>query len=341
MSRNKRSTLEKSLVEAKADKYKEIFNSTPVAIVVQNWTPLIRLWKDIYKEHGSKTYSVLLKKKRLVRQAFNESKILEANKGALGLFNSSNHLEFKENFSKAFSRDFAESLISHLQFLLEGDMLNETSFKVKPFKGTSFFALMRSAVLTETGDFSRVVLTFQDISERVSLENFLQKLAQTDGLTQLYNHLSIYDRLEEEVSRAVRYKLNLSCLMIDCDLFKKINDTYGHIVGDRLLKLISQCIKTTFRRSDVSGRYGGDEFLVILTETSIEGAVIAAERFQKLFQTRLEQEFAKDPFSFTFSVGIAGFPSRSIKTAKDLVAKADKAMYQAKESGGDCIKVVK
>src|SRR6185503_10581854 len=111
----------------------------------------------------------------------------------------------------------------------------------------------------------------------------LKRLAQTDGLTSVLNHGTIRERLEEEFMRARRYKLDLSILMIDMDKFKQINDERGHQKGDLVLRQTANLIKENLREVDLVGRYGGDEFMAILPETSPQNARYAAERIRALF----------------------------------------------------------
>ena len=108
----------------------------------------------------------------------------------------------------------------------------------------------------------------------------LERFAITDYLTGIYNIRYFYHRIEEEFSRAVRYRMPLSCIMFDIDHFKKVNDNFGHRVGDIILREFAQLVKTHTRRSDVFARYGGEEFILLLPQTSVKGAVAEAERIR-------------------------------------------------------------
>lgn len=323
-------------------KYKQIFLATPIAIIEQDWRPLVALWQGMQEKYGGDAADQFLTKKSLVKKAFSACKIRECNRASLDLFVAKNKVELKKNFMKCYTKEFGESLLIHLQYLLDDHSYNETSSQMIKFNRFIFSSLMRTSRIAKSRDLSRVVISYQDISERVSLQKFLQKLAQTDGLTELYNHKAIYDRLEEEISRAVRYQLHLSCLMFDCDTFKRINDRYGHVRGDQVLKIIADTIKIMFRRSDVAGRYGGDEFLVILTETPLQGAETAARRFQDVFHKKIREHFSeKEAKDITFSMGVVALKTGKTMTAKEFVTKADRALYQAKREGGNRIKVAK
>jgi diguanylate cyclase (GGDEF)-like protein len=159
----------------------------------------------------------------------------------------------------------------------------------------------------------------------------IEKLAVTDGLTGLFNHRHFQERVAEELSRLQRFSNPLSLLMLDIDYFKKINDTYGHPVGDSVLKEVARIIKKTIRNIDVAARYGGEEFAVILIETGAKGAMKMAERLRKtILNARFSSE--KKEFSITVSIGISTFPEGGTHK-EDLIENADNALYHAKDSG--------
>ncbi len=164
----------------------------------------------------------------------------------------------------------------------------------------------------------------------------LYELATKDGLTKLYIYRHFYALLETELKRAKRYKHVLSLLMMDIDNFKNINDTYGHLVGDRVLKEIAATIKNTVRNIDIPARYGGEEFTVILPETNSKDARIIAERLRvniSNIEVAIDEENTIKP---TISIGIAEYPTCS-DNEQELIDLADKALYKAKNDGKNCI----
>ena len=164
----------------------------------------------------------------------------------------------------------------------------------------------------------------------------LEKLAITDYLTGIYNIRYFYSRLEEEFSRAERYQMPLSCIMLDIDHFKKINDSYGHRIGDFILREFAQIVKRYTRKSDLLARYGGEEFILLLPQTSLKGALIEARRLQKVVrEIRFRQ--LKEGRGITVSFGISCFPDKGVKNSDDLINFADNALYKAKEKGRDLI----
>ncbi len=162
----------------------------------------------------------------------------------------------------------------------------------------------------------------------------LEKLAITDYLTGIYNIRYFYHRIIEEFSRSERYALPISCLMLDIDFFKKINDSYGHKTGDAVLKEFSLLLKHHTRKSDVLARYGGEEFIVMLPQTSLDGAMAEAERMRNAIKNHKFKSL-KNQIGITVSIGISVFPNARIKTHDELISAADDALYEAKKSGRD------
>jgi diguanylate cyclase (GGDEF)-like protein len=164
-----------------------------------------------------------------------------------------------------------------------------------------------------------------------------ERLTITDDLTKLYNYRYLMQYLEADVRRCLRYKKKVSLLFIDVDGFKRINDTFGHLVGSQALSEMGQVFRGIVRETDVVGRYGGDEFVIVLPETPLNGAMIIAERIRKKVE---ECEFVAQNLSIrlTVSLGVANCPKHTL-TAEGLIKKADAAMYRAKELSKNSIKV--
>ncbi len=167
--------------------------------------------------------------------------------------------------------------------------------------------------------------------ENAKLYRETQELAVTDGLTKLYLRRPLLERLDAEVARAFSGNSPFSLLMIDIDHFKSVNDTFGHPAGDKVLRSVASIIKANVRDVDMCGRYGGEEFIVLLPETPKEGSLIVAERIRlavatQLFDLRGEQR------SVTVSVGCASLPGDA-RDAREMIARADEALYFSKENG--------
>jgi two-component system cell cycle response regulator len=164
-------------------------------------------------------------------------------------------------------------------------------------------------------------------------QEYFEEISIRDGLTKLYNHRHFYTRLEEEFSRASRYSEPLSLIFFDIDDFKQINDNYGHTLGDEVLKKIGLVMKSLARESDLPARYGGDEFAIILPNTSAEGALDVANRLSTAIR-ELKFENLEGAW-VTTSSGVATFVDKNIQTFDRLVRLADEAMYKAKAQGKD------
>lgn len=166
-----------------------------------------------------------------------------------------------------------------------------------------------------------------------SRESLYREMSTVDGLTRLTNRRSLIERGETEFQRATRTpSTQLSCIMIDIDHFKRINDTHGHQAGDVVLVNVSQILMSGARQYDEVGRYGGEEFVILLPATSLEGAVLVAERLRAQIEaSRVETE--GKVLEVTASFGVACYPAADIDSISDLLKAADVALYDAKHNG--------
>ncbi len=195
-------------------------------------------------------------------------------------------------------------------------------------------------VLDEIQQNIQNVINNFDIPEENKLEvikqiNFIytrtKYLSMTDELTGLSNRRCFETTFEKEFLRAKRYDNKLTVVMFDIDHFKHVNDTYGHQCGDYILKQVSNAALQTFRKTDTVFRIGGEEFVVILTETSIKQSIIPLERFRKTVQT-LDLNYQNQQINITVSIGACQLTSE-IASKEDLLKNTDEALYQAKNSG--------
>ena len=171
------------------------------------------------------------------------------------------------------------------------------------------------------------------IGQRIEInEKKLHKLATHDGLTGLYNHRTFYHILEDEIARSHRYKHNISLLMLDIDHFKEVNDNYGHPNGDRILRDLSKHINHRIRSTDYAFRYGGEEIMIIFTETDIFMAEKIAEDLRKTIEKKPFSLDNGQSINITVSIGLAAYPIHA-EEATLLVSNVDIALYKAKEDG--------
>ncbi|HVI97342.1 MAG TPA: sensor domain-containing diguanylate cyclase, partial [Anaeromyxobacter sp.] len=170
-----------------------------------------------------------------------------------------------------------------------------------------------------------------DALQRARLFEATERLAITDGLTGLVNHRTFQQRLDEHLAAAQRYGKKLSLLLTDVDHFKSVNDTWGHPVGDLVLKGVARVLQTEARVTDVAARYGGEEFALVMPETDQAGALRTAERIrEKVRQARFRAE--QGELSVTISIGVATFPVDG-RQKSELVELADGGLYHAKRHG--------
>ena len=200
----------------------------------------------------------------------------------------------------------------------------------------SYQALVNeSSKITKIGDINQKKL-FDANSEIESQKENLYKLSVTDHLTGSFNRRYILEALEIEFMKSQRYSFSLSCILIDIDNFKNINDSYGHQVGDFTLKTIADMIQEAIREVDIFGRYGGEEFLVVLPNTKVYDAAIVAEKIRKKI-AQLSFDTGNEEvgfFSLTLSLGVSDTHTNTNtpKTVEELLCYTDKALYQAKKN---------
>jgi diguanylate cyclase (GGDEF)-like protein len=189
-----------------------------------------------------------------------------------------------------------------------------------------------------TNDHLRVLMTIGD-QAAVALENArLYELATVDGLTGLFVRRYFDHRLDEEWERSHRYSNPFVVVIFDLDNFKKINDTYGHQVGDKVLRSSGKVIRNNMRSIDIAARYGGEEFAFLLPRTDLKEALAVAERIR---QDISQEEVSVDSgvLTVTASIGLAGYPDSNCESASELLSQADEALYQAKRAGKNRVAV--
>lgn len=277
--------------------------------------------------------------------------------------------DLSDNPDEWFSRihpDDLQNVKKNLQMHCEGKTAHfRSEHRIRGADGLFRWVLMRGVALKCSGKRSvRVVGTLTSIdkrkqselqvmkqldelrfalaSEKVLMEELdrknkeLVELSITDGLTGLYNHRFLQERFDFEFKRVRRYGGNLSCLLLDIDHFKLLNDTYGHQFGDYVLRQLSSIIRTRSREVDICGRYGGEEFMVISSLRS-ENAFQYARKLHNAIGNYVFEHPTAD-VKVTVSIGIAEY-TEDLKTKQELIERADRAMYQAKKDGRNLVRL--
>lgn len=201
-----------------------------------------------------------------------------------------------------------------------------------------YYLVNNSPIQDQKGRFSGNVLLITDITQRKLTEIQLQVASISDDLTKAYNRGHFFHLAEMEHSRAQRYKKPMTIMIMDLDHFKDINDTYGHLIGDQVIKSVADNIKNNIRKSDIFARYGGEEFVCLFPEISYEDAIQAAEKIRKTIE---DASVVLGAFAIktTISAGVYYYHSDHPTLLLDCVARADQAMYISKQQGRNRITV--
>jgi diguanylate cyclase (GGDEF)-like protein len=180
---------------------------------------------------------------------------------------------------------------------------------------------------------TRALLRLKGTHDRVrAVQRDLERMVVSDSLTGLFNRRALIDRLASEFARVGRYRTPMALAMVDLDGFKPLNDTYGHLFGDEVLRAVGGAILRSVRTLDIPARYGGDEFALVLPQTDAGGALRVCERLLKNV-TALELSPAGEQVRLTASLGLGFYPSEEVTTPEDLLRAADDALYRAKRAG--------
>jgi len=212
---------------------------------------------------------------------------------------------------------------SESEDVVKGFKLGAVDYIQKPFNAEELIVRVRNHL--ELVRSRRLIIHYMDEMGRQNA--LLEELSITDSLTGLYSHSHSIERLHQEAANAKRYETPLTMMMLDIDLFKAVNDTYGHVAGDEVLKGVADIISSNVREGDIAGRYGGEEFILVLPNTPLDGGLAIAERIRRRVE---ENRWQIEELKITLSGGIKSLEDEN---PTELIIRADSNLYAAKEQG--------
>jgi len=296
-----------------------------------------------FKLHAYKSaYAVQASEERF-RQLFEDSPlpyqsldmngcIVDANAAWLEMMGMDAGSAIGRSFGELMDEGERRKFMSMFPSFIEHGVLDNLQLTISRSDGTPIDIELNGRVAYDAhGDFKQVHCVFQNITERKAMEDELRRLATSDPLTGLANRRAFFAEADRSRLQCVRYNHPYTAMMLDIDHFKSINDTFGHDVGDQVLKLVSGEMNQQIRTVDILGRLGGEEFAIALPETDLDAACIVAERIRLAVQS-FSLETDQGRVAFTISAGLAKLTNAK-ETNEQLIKQADELLYRAKQNG--------
>jgi len=226
------------------------------------------------------------------------------------------------------------------EIFVMNDIRNEVEIEIiqRSDHENRYFNIHQSPIFDNKNGYSGRIMLITDISERKKNEIILSNYATIDELTRIFNRRHFFILAEKELTRAKRYKRQVSIIIFDIDSFKSFNDVYGHIMGDQVITHVAAKIKAAIRDSDIFGRFGGDEFICLFPEIAQDGAIKTVQRIQDILQKNVFV-YEGESFPITMSFGISHWQGDQDITMETLIKHADFALLHAKKQGKNCYKL--
>ena len=319
--------LDKEALRKSEERYRKFFENSPISLWEEDYTEIIQYMNEL-RDSGVKDMAAYFDEyPEEVNKLVELTHVLDINPATLKIYEAKDKKEFIYNLNNVFTEEslvlFKKQLISYY----EGDFQFEGEGVTKTLKGKENNIHLHTSALSE----HKVLVSITDITKRKEMEKELHRQATTDPLTKIFNRRYFFDLAQQELERSQRYSRPLSIIIFDIDLFKNVNDTYGHAVGDEVLCHLSVLYGKSLRENDLFARYGGEEFVILLPETDLAQARQMAERMRKdCAETPLDVGLAT--VNLTISFGVASLDAENL-LLDELLLHADKALYRAKNAG--------
>jgi len=340
--------LEKNLVDklSKNELFDKVNKEDIEKISPEFFIKKVRKKDDVILEQNSKAdemYLILSGSVRVTKQMPNGKEVLIANRKENEYFGELALIEDSERSANIYAKTDVELIIIKRNIFY--NLMDEfPQIKNNITKGVSAKLRQSDQIFTVLLEKYRQIneqkkqletlnKQIEDFSKELQEKNQkLFQLAITDKMTGIYNRAYVMDHFNRDFIKSKRHGSDLACIMMDIDDFKSCNDSYGHLIGDHVLKSTAELIKKNLREEDVFGRYGGEEFLIVLPNTLINDAEKIAETIRKAIEKN-EFESGSITFSITMSFGITDIASEAPQSLETMLDNADKALYSAKERG--------
>jgi len=256
--------------------------------------------------------------------------IIDYNAAAANIIPALNDQSIKENIQSVLhKRDLIDSILAGREF----------SYKTGRKDEIHHYTVRTSEILEKKGQTAGYLITITDITGYISSMKKLQELASIDGLTGIFNRRHFFEQSSRELEKARRQNYGLSVIILDIDFFKEVNDNYGHQAGDSVLQYISRICQQSIRTVDILGRYGGEEFIIFLPNTTVKDSVVVANRVKKKIEAA-EIPYQDELIKVTASFGVTGIDMVKNETLSYFLKHADDALYRAKSGGRNRVQVI-
>ena len=336
-------TIQRKLEQSQS-RYKSLFDHSPIALWEEDWSEVKQMLAAIRDEGVEELSSYLVEHSGMLEELAHTVRAKHFNVSAIQLYDAVSDQELVERFDETFTDSSFRFFIDALCAFYRGETKWIAETQMTTLQGRKMSLSMLASIPPATNNsWSTVYLSSLDITEKRYLQEQLTEtlhkmkiLAMVDDLTGLFNRRAITEQIQEEFARSARERTKFGLAIVDVDGLKTLNDEYGHLAGDQAIKLVAEEIAGSIRTYDQVGRWGGDEFLLLLPGIDAKTAKIVADRVcRAISEKRLEIDQGYD-LKISISMGIAIRDSAKEDLSLDeLIVKADRALYQAKESGGN------